>query len=202
MKIKFDSSKENLFFTSDTHFWHKNIIKYCNRPFSSPEEMNLVLIENWNRVVSKNDTVFHLGDFAFCSPSRYKEILEQLNGKIILILGNHDYRNIKEGYMNLFEGVYQQLKINVDGTQNIYLNHFPFLCFDGSWSNQEQKWQLFGHVHSGPRSSSGLDNKRLDILFPNQYDVGVDNNDFTPVSYSEIKNRIKNQIKVWKIKNT
>jgi calcineurin-like phosphoesterase family protein len=56
---------KNIFFTSDTHFYHTNIIKYCNRPFSSVEEMNQKLIENWNNTISEHDTIFHLGDFMF-----------------------------------------------------------------------------------------------------------------------------------------
>ena len=61
----FDSSKQKIFFTSDTHFWHVNIIKYCNRPFETIEEMNETIIEKWNSKISKDDIVFNLGDFAF-----------------------------------------------------------------------------------------------------------------------------------------
>ena len=64
--MKFDSSKDNIFFVADTHFFHKNIIKYCSQPFLSITEMNETLIKNWNSKVSPGDIVFHLGDFAFC----------------------------------------------------------------------------------------------------------------------------------------
>lgn len=63
--LSFNTNEQNIFFTSDTHFWHENIIKFCNRPFSSVEEMNDTIIENWNKVVGENDIVFHLGDFVF-----------------------------------------------------------------------------------------------------------------------------------------
>ena len=188
--MKFDSSKDNIFFVADTHFFHKNIIKYCFRPFLSITEMNETLIKNWNSKVSPGDIVFHLGDFAFCGSKEYKEILSQLNGDIYLILGNHDRKSIKEKYG--FKGVYQQLYIKIDN-QRIYLNHLPFLCFDGAWRGLDATWQLFGHVHSRRDLDCGLDNQRLKYLFPTQYDVGVDNNNFTPVSYQEVKEIIHDQ---------
>jgi calcineurin-like phosphoesterase family protein len=80
-----------VFFTSDTHFNHANVIKYCVRPFASIEEMNRVMIERWNAVVGPEDTVYHLGDFAMGKPSEWPAFLRQLNGaKKILIRGNHD----------------------------------------------------------------------------------------------------------------
>ena len=188
IELKYNSNDVNLFFTSDTHFWHSNIIKYCNRPFMDIEEMNEEIIKRWNDKIENDDLVFHLGDFAFCGPSQYKTLLERLNGKITLVLGNPDWRNIKEGYMSKFNGIYQQLRIKVD-YQRIYLNHFPFLCYEGSWRGV---WQLFGHVHSGPyNNGGGLDDPRLKMLLPGQYDVGVDNNNFTPISYKELCTKVK-----------
>lgn len=74
-----------IYFTSDTHFYHKNIIAYCERPWHSVEEMNSALIKNWNKEVSKSDIVYHLGDIAFCSGDKLEAILNSLNGKIIHI---------------------------------------------------------------------------------------------------------------------
>ena len=186
--IKFDSSKTNIWFTSDTHFYHENIIKYCYRPFNSVEEMNQSLINNWNNVVKEDDVVFHLGDFAF---DKWKSIIKQLNGKIYLIVGNHDeikYPGHK--IFDLFEGVFNQLYIQIDD-QWIYLNHYPFLCYGGSYNNNPV-WQLHGHTHSGP-NCNGKDACRLKITFPYQYDVGVDNNNYTPISYNQIKEIINNK---------
>ena len=87
--MKIDTSKQKVFFTSDLHFGHQNILKFCNRPWETTEEMDKALIENWNSVVGKDDIVFDLGDFAFAPNWRWKEILSQLNGKHYLILGNH-----------------------------------------------------------------------------------------------------------------
>ena len=152
--ISFDTKEQNIFFTSDTHFWHENIIKFCNRPFSSIEEMNDTIIENWNKVVGKNDIVFHLGDFCFCGSDKFKELIEKLNGRIYLILGNHDWKIIKNWHASKFEGVYQQLVIKVNG-KKIYLNHFPFLCYAGTYYRFEDAvWQLFGHVHSSDQNKN------------------------------------------------
>ena len=77
-------------FISDNHFNHKNIIKYCNRPFSSVEQMNRHMIQCWNNTVQKDDEVFHLGDFGLGRREDLVRIFEQLNGNITLIRGNHD----------------------------------------------------------------------------------------------------------------
>ena len=187
MNYKFDGEK--VFFTSDTHFWHKNIIKYCNRPFKDTEEMNEAIISNWNKVVGKDDIVFHLGDFCFGDPDKWAEILNRLNGKIYLVIGNHDPKSITEGYRSRFEGVAMQMYIEI-GKRKIYLNHCPLLCYGGA---DKDTWQLFGHVHSGPNSTN-LDTPRLTMLYPTQYDVGVDNNNFTPVSYKEVRAIILKQV--------
>ena len=150
--------------------------------------MDEALIENWNKVVSDDDTVFHLGDFAFGGSNVWKEIIPRLKGHINLIIGNHDRKNLRQGYMSLFNMVVPQLQIEIEDT-SIYLNHYPFLCYGGSYRGV---WQLFGHVHSGP-GADGLDISRLRVLLPTQYDVGVDNNNFTPISYKEVKNKIETQ---------
>ena len=131
------SKSERLFFTADTHWGHRNIIKYCQRPFSCIEEMDDALITNWNRVVGKDDIIFHLGDFAMGGSAEWSRLLQKLNGKIYLILGNHDMKTIGAGFSRL-EGVAMQMLINVKG-QKIYLNHYPFLCYGGAYRNT---WQL------------------------------------------------------------
>lgn len=181
---------ENLYFTSDTHFGHANIIRFCNRPFATIEEMDKELVRRWNETVPVDGIVFHLGDFAYGNAGYWKEILQKLHGRKYLIIGNHDYKNIRAGYTEYFEHVTQQMSIRV-GDQSIILNHNPFLCYGGSYRDV---WQLFGHVHSGPANHTGLDHPRLKMLFPLQYDVGVDNNDFRPISYAEVKAKIEAQV--------
>ena len=188
MNFKFDA--EHTFFTSDTHFNHANIIKFCNRPFKDVEQMNDVMIANWNSVIGKDDTVFHLGDFCLGSAAEWTKILDRLNGKIYLIMGNHDLKNIRQGFISRFEHVAMQMRIEI-GKKRIYLCHYPFLCFEGSY--KDDVWQLFGHVHTR-RSNSGIDAGRLQYLYPTQYDVGVDNNNFTPVSFGQVKRIIDKQV--------
>ena len=187
MNFKFNA--EHTFFTSDTHFNHANIIKFCNRPFKDVEQMNEVMITNWNNAISKDDTVFHLGDFCLGGAAEWTKILDRLNGKIYLIMGNHDLKNIRQGFISRFEHVAMQMHIEV-GKQRIYLCHFPFLFFEGGYKDV---WQLFGHVHTR-RSNSGIDAGRLQYLYPTQYDVGVDNNNFTPVSFGQVKRIIDKQV--------
>lgn len=187
MNFTFDA--DHTFFTSDTHYNHANIIKFCNRPFKDVEQMNEAMIMNWNRVVGVDDTVFHLGDFCLGGAVEWIKVLDRLNGKIYLILGNHDLKNLRQGFIGRFEHVAMQMHITV-GKQRIYLCHYPFLCFEGGY---REVWQLFGHVHSR-KNNTDLDAERLQYLYPTQYDVGVDNNDFTPVSYERVNQIIKNQL--------
>ena len=186
-------NKSEVFFTSDTHFGHSNIIKYCNRPFNNTDEMDEALINNWNAKVPKDGIVYHLGDFAWGSINYWEKIREQLNGEIILIYGNHDEKYLNNKLMyKLFKEVTPQKKIWINKIP-IYMNHYPFLCFGGSYKGLGATWQLFGHVHSNPRSEEGLDHKRLVNCFPTQYDVGVDNNNFAPISFDELYSYINNR---------
>ena len=187
------TSKSEVFFTSDTHFGHSNIIKYCARPFDTTNNMDEALINNWNAKVPKDGIVYHLGDFAWGSINYWEKIREQLNGEIILVYGNHDEKYLNNERMyKLFKEVIPQKKIWINKIP-IYMNHYPFLCFGGSYKGLGATWQLFGHVHSNPRSEEGLDHKRLVNCFPTQYDVGVDNNNFTPISFDELHSYINNR---------
>ena len=192
MNYTFDGSR--VFFTSDTHFNHTNIIRYCDRPFKNTDEMNEKLISNWNSVVAPDDIVFHLGDFCLGGSAEWTKVLDRLNGKIYLIIGNHDLKNMKQGFIGRFEHVAMEMRIEI-GKQKIYLNHYPFLCFEGGYKDV---WQLFGHVHTR-KNNTGIDAGRLQYLYPTQYDVGVDNNDFMPVSFEQVKKIIEKQVKESKI---
>lgn len=191
VKTKFDPDK--VFFTSDQHFGHENIIKFTNRPFSDVGEMNRVLIENWNATVPEDGIVFNLGDVAFGPSFVWNHNLSQLHGKHYLIMGNHDFKNYRDSYSKYFEFVGLEMYIRIED-KSIYLNHHPLLCFGGAYRKEMNVWNLFGHVHSGPRNVSSKDSSRLSMLFPTQYDVGVDNNDFRPISYWEVKEKIAKQI--------
>lgn len=194
---------DGLFFTSDTHFNHANILRFCDRPWNTIEEHDQALIDNWNSVVGPDDTVFHLGDFCFGGYPKWKAIREQLNGHIILIKGNHCDKNMTAGVQQLFDYVTYQMRITING-QTVYLNHFPFLCFAHGnpelYSDNNLFLQCFGHVHSGPMSSSD-DCGRLQYLYPTQYDVGIDNNNYFPISWEELNKKIKQQISNWRLEH-
>ena len=185
-KHKFSLSEDKLFFTSDPHYGHENILKYCHRPFSSIKEHDEELIRLWNETVPEDGIVFILGDIGFCSETYLKTILNRLNGKIYWIIGNHDWRRITPGIINRFECITQQMVITVDN-KLVYLNHFPFVCYPDS--DRHPVYQFFGHVHSGPLSGSS-DISRLVHLNKRQYDVGVDNNEYKPISFQDIMKKI------------
>lgn len=167
MIIKSHQNNINYFVTSDLHFGHKNIIKYSNRPFSSVEEMDDKLIENWNSVVSSKDIVFNLGDFAFSKPERILEIMGSLNGTQIFVYGNHDkyLQNgpvkeecLNKGYVKYFCD-YVEFKFN---NKFICMSHYAMRV----WNRMGYgSIMLYGHSH-GTLPSQG-----------NSLDVGVDTND-------------------------
>lgn len=102
----------DIYFTSDHHFGHENIIKFTNRPFGSLEDMDQELIKRWNSKINKNDKVYHLGDFGLCKADRMKTILDQLNGKIFLIKGNHEGAALANP--NRFEWIKDYFELNVN----------------------------------------------------------------------------------------
>lgn len=162
----------NIFFTSDTHFGHANIIKYSERPFRDTQEMDEAMISNWNSVVSQKDEVWHLGDFAFATDDRVVSIIKRLNGTINFIKGNHDKTTWRK--RNLFNSAQDYKEIEFDG-QKIVMCHYPLL----SWNKGHRgSWMLHGHCH-GSINYLNVDTKRID--------VGVDNFDYTPVSFQEVK---------------
>lgn len=187
-----DGSK--IFFTSDTHFGHSNIIKFCDRPFKDIEEMDYKLIEAWNKKIPADGLVFHLGDFAWGGYEFWKKIREQLNGDIILIKGNHDQKNMSTtAEQELFKHVTWQMLIEIEG-RKLWLNHFPFLCYAGVYREPKKLvYQCYGHVHSG-LDKKGQDLPRLVHTYPMQYDVGVDNNNYEPISWEELNTKIQLQL--------
>lgn len=182
----------NVYFTSDTHFGHKSIIECTHRPFSNTTEMDAAIIALWNETVGPNDIIFHLGDFCWNGAQKWVEILKQLNGVKYLIVGNHDVKRLKGNVLQYFEDIKYQTTLLIDDW-HLYLNHYPFLCFGGTYRKGAKVAQAFGHVHY-EKLSQGLDVDRLNYLFPAQYDVGVDNNYFCPISWKELKDKFEKQI--------
>lgn len=188
----FSSEDQNIFFISDPHFGHANIIRYCDRPFKDVQEMNETLIKNWNNVVNPDDIIFILGDIAFGGAATFEEIVPKLNGRKYLVLGNHDYKNVRERYKEWFVDVKPKMFISIDG-RSIILNHEPLLCFGGQ--NDCRIWHLFGHVHTTRTGKTGEDYNRVrQMATPSMYDVGADFNNFTPIKWQDLKAIIKRQI--------
>lgn len=167
----------NIFYTSDLHFGHYNIIKYENRPFNSIESMTEGLIQNWNSKLTKNDIVYILGDFAFQnrvnSIEDIQNILLRLNGEKHLIIGNHDnWVNKKQFNPRLFESINYYLEIK-DKSRDVILCHYPIENWNGMTYGSIH---LHGHLHSNPTT---LNRK-------NRFNVGTDNWNYFPVTLDEI----------------
>lgn len=151
-------------FTSDPHFFHRNILRFQphTRPYATIEEHNDALIKQWNSQVGPDDLVYELGDMFFTySKRKMKEILDQLNGTIILILGNHDEREAMEktGRFYAIHDSYHEVTID---EQLYVLCHYPI----HEWRNiQHGAIHLYGHVHG---------RQLPDLPKGRSMDVGVD----------------------------
>ena len=185
-------SLSKLFFTADQHFYHKAIIQYANRPFTSIEEMNETLIKNWNDVVPSDGVVYNLGDVALGSIEATVDCLNRLNGTIYLIRGNHEKTVMKSKVLrDRFEAIYEfthELKIpdpdakyvSSKGNQLVVLSHYAYQV----WRNScHGSFCLHGHSHNGLYTPD-------DML---RLDVGVDNPlcNFHPISYEQVKTHMK-----------
>ena len=163
-----------IYFTSDLHLGHRGAISMCERPFKDVEEMNRTLIDNINARVNKNDTLYILGDIAHRTPvEEVNKLIAQMNGKKILIKGNHD----KQYDPALFEGIYDFLEVNFDG-RSISLMHYPMVEWPKS---RHGSIHLHGHQHNKPEYNALQ--REQGVL---RYDVGIDANYYCPVSLNEI----------------
>ena len=151
------------FFTADQHYGHANIIRFCQRPFASVEEMDRELIRRHNEIVGPDDTVIHAGDFAYRSTRTPQSYLQELNGHHILVRGSHD-KWLDEAAREILE-----LKLE---RQHIVVCHYALRVWPRSHYNS---WQVHGHSH-GTLEPVGK-----------QWDVGVDNNDFYPLSFTRLQ---------------
>lgn len=183
----------NVFFTSDHHFGHKNIIKYDERPFTSVEEMNETMIERWNSVVGPRDLVYHVGDLSFLNLEGTQKIVQRLNGLICLIEGNHDRARSKTWWKKTGIHVVEKRSREVNYIVNDYIfdilvQHEPVLDEMPISHLQQKKYkvQINGHVHT-----SWITKNWKEILFIN---VGVPVWDYYPVSVEQIKKLISEEM--------
>ena len=165
MYIDLSCFNNKIFFISDLHLGHSNIIKLSNRPFRNVEEMNNTLIENWNDIVDKNDIVFHLGDFAWNS-NIAKSAWRKLNGKIYLIKGNHDHKILE--VLPFQQDSIVDIKYK---KQYISMCHYPMHRW---YKSSRDGIHLYGHTH------------RPSEQIKNAYNVCVENINYTPISFEEL----------------
>lgn len=184
---------QNTFFTSDLHFGHANIIEYCNRPWTK-DQQEQELIDRWNSKVGLMDDVYHLGDFTFAGSKKFKkyfDIINELNGQITFIRGNHDQDSLWNLISDAHEdgkllhvkeiSYYKEISVLVSGPgtqeigvkQKIILSHFPFTIWNMA---HHGAWHLHGHTHGSFQGNGKI------------FDVGIDNHpDHQVFSLAEIK---------------
>jgi len=185
ISINVDDNKD-VYFISDFHLYHKNIIRFDNRPFISEngeadlEAMHKTIEANWNSVVKDNDVVFYLGDLCFSKPELARDFLFALNGKIHYIMGNHDkYKDISS--YGRFESISDLVDLKISGNDikeniNFVLCHYPIY----SWNRAHHgSYMIHGHSHMGLSDGDFHKDKRI-------FDVGCNGWNYTPVSYKTI----------------
>ncbi len=176
------------YFSSDWHLGHTNIIKYCQRPFIGAEEMDAAIFKNFFNTVKAGDEFYYLGDlsFHFESVARTITLLHGAGIKTTILVGNHD--NWHNGLRQLartfeIELVHGFLDLNIDG-QLVTLCHYAMMSYYKSHFNA---WLLYGHHHSNV--SKIVEGKKMN--------VGVDQNNFLPVSWDQVKAYMKTRPDNW-----
>lgn len=165
-----------VYFIADTHFNHANIIKYCNRPFYTTDEMNSYLIKQWNNTVSNDDKVFMLGDFALGSKETVERFVSCLNGQKHLIIGNHD---------RWTPAIYRRLGFDDASRYPILWNDFYLLSHAPKFTtNDSPFFNIYGHVHN--------DSNYKDFT-SNSFCVSAERIDYKPISFEQIVKKIKKE---------
>ena len=171
-----------IYYVSDLHLGHANIIKLCNRPFSSVDEMDEFLINAWNKKVTNQDTVYIIGDLLWKSADINK-YLPRLKGKKILITGNHDRNQVdKEEYKKYFKLITPYLETKVDNL-TVTMCHYPLVEWRDSRKVGSKKlgYLIHGHIHNNYRPEY-----RCLFVCPNALNAGADVNGFCPVTIDEL----------------
>ena len=175
----------HIWFISDFHLCHENIITLQNRPFENTHYMHKHMIEKWNGVVNENDIVFYLGDLFFKNPKKVDEIVNQLKGKIYFVLGNHDKKSRIEK-LNRFELIedYIELTIRDNGKKHtLILFHYPIL----NWNKKHYGTiHLHGHSHGGGMKTNPT------YYQGNVLDVSCEVLDYIPLEFKEIFKKCHN----------
>lgn len=165
-----------IWFSADPHFGHRAMLLYCagRAVFDSVEAMNETLVMRWNQRVAPRDEVYLLGDVSFMPTAKTKELLLRLNGRLHLVAGNHDPKQIRK--LDRWESVSDYLERRIDG-QKLIMSHYPML----TWKNAHHgSWMLHGHSHGNIVETT------------TRTDVGIDTTtDLAPISWPEVQDRMK-----------
>lgn len=174
----------NVFFTSDLHFGHKNVIRFDNRPFASVDEMDETLIGNWNKKVGNGDFVYILGDISWHNDEKTCEIFARLNGRKVLVKGNHD--RVHGKVKKCFEDISDYKEITLPGNRHIVLCHYPIVFFN---RHHYGAYMFYGHLHNSLEWHMTENYKReLEQIGVscNMYNVGTMIHNYEPVTFAEI----------------
>lgn len=178
----------NIWFTSDEHYGHDNIIKFCNRPFADTSHMRETLIDNHNSLVKKDDFIYHLGDMFWNSLTDQEcfDILARLNGRHYYILGNHEKAMSRnKALRESFVWVRDVENLQFSGYPNIFLCHYAMRVWNGS---HKGAYHLYGHSHGALEELTEDDNKYGSQF---SFDVGVDAGwNYFPVSLEQVKEKM------------
>ena len=177
-----------IYFTSDTHFGHDREFIYGPRGFKNLHDMENTIITNWNKTVKPEDEVYLIGDFFLGTDLDFvRNTIDNLNGSIHIIRGNHDTDAKIDLYKNLAKIIdVEWAKVIKVGGRSFYLSHYPTLTADLNSSPKHAVFNLFGHTHS---------KKKFYEDRPYMYNIAVDAHNFTPVSIDEINADIDAEIK-------
>lgn len=142
------------YYIADCHFGHRAILDFDHRPFADPEEMEEVMVAQWNAVVWPKDTVYILGDFCWGKVDEWLRIIRRLKGQKVLILGNHDLSNFPSELKNKFADICEYKVVTDNGMTNegrkVILSHYPIMFY--KHSNNAKYFMLCGHVHITPEN--------------------------------------------------
>jgi calcineurin-like phosphoesterase family protein len=190
------------YYISDMHFGHANAIRFDRRPFFNVSDMEDGMCESWNKRVTVNDTVYILGDFCWSNDeNEWIRILNRLNGKKILIKGNHDIRQMSNKLRSYFLEICDYKEIN-ENHRKLILSHYPMLIYKNSY--HENAYMIHGHVHNSTQEHILVENAKRKIWKSNEYDMQgniincgcmMKYVDYTPRSIEELIEVLENQKK-------
>lgn len=211
------ANRKRIFWSSDLHIGHAGVIKFSNRPFRDVDHMHQILLNNFNAMLTDHTVLYILGDVGLCSSDIMSKFIRQLKGTKVLVLGNHD-KKLNAMYNIGFDVVLNNATMQIAG-EIVSMSHCPLLGVfredttnmrgsDGTenWHGESRKkarpftmvdngqFHLQGHIHSPNGGKSRRELHR-------QYDIGVDSNNYRPVSISQIESwiaRVKQKENNWK----